>query len=81
MDRTFFEISLGLRAFKRPPEIPPVLPFQREESFLQFPGKISFFPLWKRGMKGDLTDFQKPKRLPNIKQKRPRRGVSRFAPF
>ncbi len=27
-------------------------------------------------MEGDFTDFQKIKRLPNIKQKRPRRGVS-----
>jgi hypothetical protein len=24
-----------------------------------------FFPLWKRGMKGDLMAFQKAKRLPN----------------
>jgi hypothetical protein len=24
---------------------------------------LHFFPLWKRGMKGDLTAFQKAKRL------------------
>jgi hypothetical protein len=28
-----------------------------------------FFPLWKRGMKGDLTAFQKAKRLQNFKRK------------
>jgi hypothetical protein len=59
MDRTFFEISLGLRALKSPPEIPPVLPFQREESFsASFHGNIPFFPPLKRGIKGDFMAFQ-----------------------
>jgi hypothetical protein len=28
-----------------------------------------FIPLWKRGMKGDLTAFQKAKRLPYIENR------------
>jgi hypothetical protein len=35
-----------------PLEIPPILPFQREESFLKIRGRISFFPpLEREGVK------------------------------
>jgi hypothetical protein len=47
------------------PEIPPVLPFSKggELSGIRWSNSFHFFPLWKRGMKGDLTAFQKAKRL------------------
>ena len=35
-----------------------------------------FFPLWKRGMKGDLTAFQKAKLLQKLKTKR--RGLLKW---
>jgi len=34
-----------------------------------------FFPLWKRGMKGDLTAFQKAKRLQNFEMNIPEQGL------
>jgi hypothetical protein len=34
--------------------------FKREESFCRIRGgRFHFFPLWKRGRKGDFTAFQK----------------------
>jgi hypothetical protein len=51
---------------KFPPPSQKSLPsslFQREESFGGFDGRFHFFPLWKRGMKGDFTAIQKTKLL------------------
>ncbi len=62
-ENNIFRITLAFSNFGS--EIPPVLPFQREESFsARFHGKIPFFPPLKRGIKGDLMAFQNAKMLP-----------------
>jgi hypothetical protein len=56
------EYSVLKKAF---PEIPPILPFQREESFSFGSDKNSAFP--SLGMKLDFKDFQKAKQLLSYK--------------
>jgi hypothetical protein len=61
---------------KRPCQksLPPSL-FQREESLSGSNGEfLPFIPLWKRGMKGDFTTFQKAKLLPCFKPRNGKQG-------
>jgi hypothetical protein len=45
----------------------PASHFQREERFGRIlSGRFYFFPLWKRGRKGDFTAFQKDRPLPGF---------------
>jgi hypothetical protein len=58
------------------PEIPPSSLFQREERFVFMTDKkILFFPLCRRGKKGDFKAFQKAKLLPKIYHPRGSNGA------
>jgi hypothetical protein len=61
------------------PEIPPVLPFSKggELFGIRWSNSFHFFPLWKRGMKGELTAFQKAKLLLKVKVGKERRVLDK----
>ena len=50
------------------------VPPRKLEGIFDQSNSFHFFPLWKRGMKGDLTAFQKAKLLPNPQFRRPARS-------
>jgi hypothetical protein len=64
-----FEIFYQFISLKIAPRNPSHPPFTkgRRAFLIAFDQRFRFFPLWKRGMKGDLTAFQKTKVDPILK--------------